>query len=317
MIWLNTCHCSDVKTSRSQLPNCRSVAFKLFVCKTRGFWNQLAHYIFFQASNIISDGIIGKFPSASKGMRILADLRFSGPEKNHSELWSSGTLLLVTHDRALLDELHCSQVFEISAAWKNWRYWLSGNVRGKKLEFKQRGNFEFMICLSTHYIIKTQEIQEIWSMRGWATQIIIQCDLICSRVVSEILVTQITWNDCQFVRRGECYAMMFQGSRNLDLQPIAHLAHWVVAMLCNVWIHFGTSQFRSTPWVSPNDSHSMATRSGNEAGRRGLQSCRRRWRNFRPLSHMMRIISPGWVGWISNMLLTSICHQFYYCSRHD
>ena len=183
-------------------------------------------------------------------MWIFADLRFTDP-LNHSELWpryfASGhtwpsafgwaSLFPSFWNLCGLEELKVLAVL--------------GNVRGKKLEFKQRGNFEFMICLSTHYIIKTQEIQEIWNLRGWATQIIMQCDLICSRVVSEILVTQITWNDCQFLRRGECYAMMFQGSRNLDLQPIAHLAHWVVAMLCNVWIHFGTSHFRSTPWVSP------------------------------------------------------------------
>ena len=124
-----------------------------------------------------------------------------------------------------------------------------------------------MIYLSTHYIIKTQEIQEIRNMRGWATQIDIQCDLICSRVASEILVTQITWNDCQFLRRGECYAMMFQGSRNLDLQPIAHLAHWVVAMLCNVWIHFGTSHFRSIPWASPFTMVGVGKKQEDEASK--------------------------------------------------
>ena len=61
---LNTCHCSEVKTSRSQLPNCRSVAFKLFACKTRGICFWIGRFLkslgtlYIQASNIISDGMI-------------------------------------------------------------------------------------------------------------------------------------------------------------------------------------------------------------------------------------------------------------------
>lgn len=96
-----------------------------------------------------------------------------------------------------------------------------------------------MIYLSTHYIIKTQEIQEIWNMRGWATQIDIQCDLICSGVVSEMLVTQITWNDSIFKERR---VLRYDVSGISESRPAANSSFgfiWLIGLLlCYVMFEY-------------------------------------------------------------------------------
>lgn len=119
------------------------------------------------------------------------------------------------------------------------RYWLSGNVRGKKLwvqtsNREETSNLWFACQLTTSSKHKRYKRYGTWGAeqhRSIFNAIWFVLEL--SQRYSWFKSPEMT----QFLRRGECYAMMFQGSRNLDLQPIAHLAHWVVAMLCNVWIH--------------------------------------------------------------------------------
>lgn len=112
--------------------------------------------------------------------------------------------------------------------------------------------------------------------------------------------------------------MMFQGSRNLDLQPIAHLAHWVVAMLCNIWIYILGSPISDELL----EYHHWLTFHVNKEWERSrktrLAKLQKEMEKLQTtITHDEDYIARLGGMNFPNMLLTSICHQFYYCSRHD
>ena len=115
----------------------------------------------------------------------------------------------------------------------------------------------------------------------------------------------------QFLRRGECCAMMFQGSRNLD-QPIAHwlIGSWVVAMF---WYIFWDLQFQIIS-LSINYSKLHGGQEWERSRKTRLARLQKEMEKLQTtITHDEDYIArPGGMNF-SNMLFTAIYHEVYYC----